>query len=177
MKLSEMRLAFERTKRIYDTALLTQNEVDLFCTSPRRPSESTIPASPPPCLANLLSEGESASFEQQFVLSSGNLGCIGTLCYVECATSGELLTVGLAAAFVLTPQKDRLLAWRIIATRPCYPPAPAASPEKIDLLQSPRILRRSDGKYDLYALCGGRRIGRITIDSPFEGFGEITAEK
>ncbi len=126
-----------------------------------------------PYLKGLFGEGEWGGPNQAYALSSGKVGVIGHMSYGDKTPSGQRLSVYMNSSFVIDPDTCEVLDFKIIGTRPCYPAAPAKRPDLIDCTFTSGIVMREDGKCELYGGCGDTHEGRLTIDYPFEGFGEI----
>jgi predicted small secreted protein len=62
---------------------------------------------------------------------------------------------------------------KIIGSRRCYPPRLANRPDLTDCVFTSGIVMREYGKADLYSGLGDCETGRITIEYPFAGYGEM----
>ena len=127
-----------------------------------------------PRLRGLFGPGEWGGPNQAYFLSSGKIGVIGHMSWEDTAPDdGETLQVYVNSSFVLDPETREVLDFRIIGCRSCYP----ASEPKLSRLRNctftSGIEMRPDGKADLYSGVCDAAEGRITVDYPFEGFGEI----
>ena len=76
-------------------------------------------------------------------------------------------------SFVLDPETHEAKDVKIIGTRNSYPEGPAKRPDLTDCAFTAGIVMRSDGKVDLYSGIGDVEVGRIVIDYPFAGHGNI----
>ncbi|EPY28020.1 hypothetical protein STCU_01133 [Strigomonas culicis] len=111
---------------------------------------------------------------QAYLLTSGKVGCIAHYSYEDKVLNIEAdQTVYLNYAFVLDPITRTIEGGKIIGTQGCYPPCPAKINSLHDCAFTSGITMRSDGKCDLYSGVGDTHEGRITIDYPFEGYGQI----
>jgi hypothetical protein len=75
----------------------------------------------------------------------------------------------------LDPDTRTVESYKIIGTRDCYPPGPAKMPHLADCAFTSGIVMREDGKADLYSGLGDCKQGRLVIDYPFEGHGQIVS--
>ncbi|MFS0821499.1 DUF1861 family protein [Bacillus sp. 1P02SD] len=130
-----------------------------------------------PIIEGLFGKDEWGGCNQCYLLSSGNIGVIGHKCYNQLADDGEELKVYMNVSFVFDPKTHQVLDEKIIGTRSCYPDGPAKLPNLIDCAFTSGITVRPDGKVDLYSGIGDTEEGRITIDNPFEGYGDIVERK
>ncbi|MEH7380529.1 DUF1861 family protein [Bacillus sp. JJ1533] len=130
-----------------------------------------------PIIEGLFDKDEWGGCNQCYLLSSGHIGVIGHKCYNQLADNGEELKVYMNVSFVFDPKTHQLLDEKIIGTRSCYPEGPAKRPNLVDCAFTSGIVVRPDGKVDLYSGIGDTEEGRITIDNPFEGYGEIVERK
>lgn len=122
---------------------------------------------------NVLHTGAWGGVNQAYLLTSGLVGCIAHYSYNSRDEKGVFLAVYVNYSFVLNPDTRETQLERIIGTRSCYPPCPSKAPKLADCTFASGIVKRDDGKYDLYAGLGDTCQGRITIDYPFEGCGDI----
>lgn len=122
---------------------------------------------------NVLHTGAWGGVNHAYLLTSGMVGCIAHYSYNQRSEKGISLAVYVNYSFVLNPETRETHLERIIGTRSCYPSCPHKAPKLEDCTFASGIVKRDDGKYDLYAGLGDTCQGRITIDYPFEGYGEI----
>lgn len=122
---------------------------------------------------SVLHAGAWGGVNQAYLLSSGKIGCIAHYSYNAKDSSDKPISVYVNYAFVLDPETYEADIEKIIGTRSCYPPYPVKADKLIDCAFSTGIVMRDDGKCDLYSGLGDTGEGRITIDYPFEGYGEI----
>ena len=127
-----------------------------------------------PRLRGLFGPGEWGGPNQAYLLSSGKIGVIGHMSWDDIAPDdGEKLQVYVNSSFVLDPETREVLDFRIIGCRSCYP----ASEPKLSRLRNctftSGIVMRPDGKADLYSGVCDAAEGRIMVDYPFAGYGEI----
>ncbi|HHV60497.1 MAG TPA: DUF1861 family protein [Clostridiaceae bacterium] len=126
-----------------------------------------------PIIHNLFNDGEWGGFNQCYYLSSGHIGIIGHKSYETLNEEGNSLYVYVNMSFVFDYIYGKILDEKIIATRSCYPAGPAKKPYLVDCAFASGIVMRPDGKADLYSGIGDTEEGRVVIDYPFEGYGEI----
>ncbi|WP_340397258.1 DUF1861 family protein [Paenibacillus sp. FSL E2-0202] len=126
-----------------------------------------------PLIDGLFGKDEWGGCNQAYLLSSGMVGVIGHKSYLEKAEDGQEILVYLNISFVFDPETHEAKELKIIGTRPCYPAGPAKRPNLIDCAFTAGIVMREDGKADLYSGISDAEAGRIVIDYPFEGYGEI----
>ncbi|MBS4197013.1 DUF1861 family protein [Lederbergia citri] len=130
-----------------------------------------------PIIEGLFGKDEWGGCNQCYLLSSGYIGVIGHKCYNQLADDGEEIKVYMNVSFVFDPKTHQLINEKIIGTRSCYPDGPAKLPNLVDCAFTSGIVVRPDGKVDLYSGIGDTEEGRITIDNPFEGYGNIVERK
>lgn len=121
----------------------------------------------------LFDKDEWGGCNQCYYLSSGLIGVIGHKCYLNNKEDGEGLQTYMNVSFVFDPEKLKVMDLKIIGTRNCYPEGPAKKNHLVDCAFTSGIVMREDGKVDLYSGIGDTEEGRIVIDYPFEGYGEI----
>ena len=121
-----------------------------------------------PYIEGIFAEGEWGGCNQCYLLDTGLIGVIGHKCYKEDGNSIYMNT-----AFVFDPVARKVLEEKIIGTRKCYPEGPAKVPTLTDCAFTSGIVMREDGRADLYSGIGDCQEGRIVIDYPFAGYGEI----
>jgi hypothetical protein len=120
-----------------------------------------------PYIPGLFDAGEWGGCNQAYLLEDGRIGVIG---HKSCNTpqaEGEALMTYLNIAFVFDPLRHVAENVKIIGTRTCYPAGPAKRPNLVDCAFTAGIVRRVDGKVDLYSGIGDCEVGRIVIDDPF----------
>ncbi|CAD2222575.1 hypothetical protein AGDE_03885 [Angomonas deanei] len=122
---------------------------------------------------NVLHAGAWGGVNQAYLLTSGKVGCIAHYSYNAKGANDKPLSVYLNYSFVLDPETQQVFLERIIGSRECYPSCPNKAEKLVDCAFSTGIVMREDGKCDLYSGLGDTCEGRITIDYPFEGFGDI----
>ncbi|WP_163878447.1 DUF1861 family protein [Paenibacillus favisporus] len=126
-----------------------------------------------PYIGGIFGEGEWGGVNQAYLLDSGKLGIVGHLCYRDRDAEGGEVKVYLNMAFVFDPVTWKAVDLHLIGSRTCYPPGPYKMPDLVDCAFTSGIVMRPDGKADLYSGIGDCQAGRITIDYPFEGHGQI----
>jgi hypothetical protein len=126
-----------------------------------------------PYIPGLFEPGEWGGCNQAYALESGLIGVIGHKCYREVNAAGEEIQTYLNLSFIFDPVRHTALEVKIIGTRPCYPPGPAKKPFLVDCAFTSGIVARPDGKVDLYSGISDTEAGRIVIDDPFAGHGQI----
>ena len=128
-----------------------------------------------PYIPGLFGTDEWGGCNQAYALESGLIGVIGHQSYLTPNAEGPGLQPYLNLAFVFDPIKSTVLDTKIIGTRGCYPPGPAKKPFLVDCAFSSGLVTRQDGKVDLYSGLGDTEVGRIVIDNPFAGYGQIVS--
>jgi hypothetical protein len=126
-----------------------------------------------PYIPDLFSKDEWGGCNQAYQLDSGMIGVIGHMCYNEPNDAGVIVQVYMNIAFVFDPVQHKAIHLAIIGTRPCYPDGPPKRPNLVDCAFTSGIVMRPDGKADLYSGIGDTEVGRVTIDYPCAGYGEI----
>lgn len=127
-----------------------------------------------PPLRGLFGPGEWGGPNQAYFLSSGKIGVIGHMSWEDTAPDdGETLQVYVNSSFVLDPDTREVLDFRIIGCRSCYPPSEPKLSRLRNCTFTSGIVMRSDGRADLYSGVCDAAEGRVVIDYPFEGYGEI----
>ena len=129
-----------------------------------------------PYIYGLFEQNEWGGCNQAYYLDSGNLGVIGHICYKTTEEDGGMKQVYMNFSFVLDVDHHVAMNQKIIGTRTCYPDGPAKKPELTDCAFSSGIVMREDGKCDLYSGIGDTEAGRIVIDYPFAGYGNIISK-
>jgi len=129
-----------------------------------------------PYISGLFEKDEWGGCNQAYLLDSGLIGVIGHKCYREKVSEGRELSVYMNISFVFDPQKQEVKGTKIIGTRPCYPEGPGKKENLKDCAFTSGIVMRPDGKVDLYSGIGDCEAGRIVIDNPFEGYGNIVGK-
>lgn len=125
-----------------------------------------------PYIPDLFGKDEWGGCNQAYYLDSGLIGVIGHKSYKQ-EKDGITLLVYINVSFVFDPVTFEIKNEKIIGTRSCYPEGPSKLPELADCVFSSGIVMRPDGKADLYSGVGDTSVGRIVIDYPFEGYGNI----
>ncbi len=126
-----------------------------------------------PLIDSLFEDGEWGGCNQAYLLDSGKIGVIGHRSYLYKDSDGEDQSSYMNMSFVLDPDTMRVGDYKIIGTRDCYPKGPAKKPNLSDCAFTSGIVMRDDGKADLYSGLGDCMEGRIVIQYPFEGYGQI----
>ncbi|MCJ7839862.1 DUF1861 family protein [Lederbergia sp. NSJ-179] len=124
-------------------------------------------------IPRLFDDDEWGGCNQCYLLSSGYIGVLAHKCYNDHQDNGDMQTVYMNVAFVFDPTTQQVLDEKIVATRSCYPEGPAKKSHLVDCAFTSGIVMREDGKVDLYSGLSDTEEGRVTIDYPFAGFGEI----
>ena len=128
-----------------------------------------------PYIPDLFGQDEWGGCNQAYLLSSGLIGVIGHKCYKYENSQGQAVSAYLNMSFIFDPIAHKATDVKIIGTRPCYPVGPAKKPDLVDCAFTAGIVMREDGKVDLYSGIGDCEVGRIVIDYPFSGFGNIVS--
>lgn len=126
-----------------------------------------------PVIQNMFAQGEWGGCNQCYALDSGMIGIIGHKSYGARDEQGGELSVYTNVSFVFDPRKNAVVDEKILATRCCFPDAPAKRPTLRDCAFTTGIVMRKDGRADLYSGLGDTMEGRLVIDAPFRGFGRI----
>ncbi|WP_313639100.1 DUF1861 family protein [Paenibacillus sp.] len=126
-----------------------------------------------PYIPDLFAKDEWGGCNQAYYLESGKIGVIGHICYKSIDENGQTIQSYMNMSFVLDPATYKALDLKIIGTRSCYPEGPAKKPSLTDCAFTAGIEMRQDGKVNLYSGIGDTEAGRIVIDYPFEGYGQI----
>lgn len=126
-----------------------------------------------PYIPGIFQADEWGGVNQAYLLSSGKIGVIGHICYKDEDEEGKELKVYLNMSLVFDPITLEVENTQVIGSRRCYPEGPPKLPSLADCVFVAGIEMRADGKADLYSGLGDSEVGRITIDYPFAGYGEI----
>ena len=124
-------------------------------------------------ISGMFADGEWGGANQLYYLDSGYIGVIGHQCYPIPQENANPIQVYANMAFIFDPKQHKVIHSKVIGTRSCYPDYPAKLPHLVDCAFTGGIVPRSDGKYDLYSGIGDTGEGRLVIDYPFEGYGNI----
>ncbi|MDP4147210.1 MAG: DUF1861 family protein [Bacillota bacterium] len=124
-------------------------------------------------IPGLFDTDEWGGCNQAYLLDSGLIGVIGHKSYKNFGPDGQEILSYMNISFIFDPNEHQAKDMKIIGTRSSYPPGPAKRPELIDCAFTSGIVLRPDGKVDLYSGIGDCEVGRIVIDYPFKGYGEI----
>jgi hypothetical protein len=128
-----------------------------------------------PYLEGLFEEGQWGACNQAYLLESGKIGVIGHFAYSDREDEQNPQLVYFPISFVLDPLNAKLSGLKVIATRKCFPAGPVKLPNLRDVAFTSGVVIRDDGKTELYSGLGDCMEGRLIIDYPFEGEGEIIA--
>ena len=129
-------------------------------------------------LIDVVDENGYGGCNQCYYLSSGKIGVIAHMVYTKIREDNRPERVYVNTAFIFDPESRKTLESKIIGTRLCYPASDHVriKPEGVpldDTVFTSGFLLRDDGKVDLYSGVSDALQGRITIDYPFEGYGEV----
>lgn len=124
-------------------------------------------------IPGLFEKDEWGGCNMAYALDSGLIGVIGHRCYKNTNAQNIELSTYMNISFVFDYQSNKVMDFRIIGTRDCYPAGPSKLPDLADCAFTSGIVMREDGKVDLYSGIGDTEVGRITIDYPFEGYGKL----
>lgn len=114
----------------------------------------------------LFGKDEWGGCNQCLLLENGKIGVIGHGCYYE--FDGEInQQVYTNIAFVFDPETCGISDVKVIGTRKSYPAGEGKKPNLADCAFTSGIVKRVDGRYDLYSGIGDTAEGRIVIDNPF----------
>ncbi|CCW68387.1 unnamed protein product [Phytomonas sp. Hart1] len=109
---------------------------------------------------------------QAYLLTSGKIGCISHHGYLADGEE-DIINVYCATSFVYEVTTNKVYSYKIIGTKQCYPYCPFKAPRLVDCAFASGIVMRDDGKCDLYCGLGDTCEGRLVIDYPFQGHGEV----
>jgi hypothetical protein len=126
-------------------------------------------------IPELFDDNEWGGCNQAYLLDSGLIGVIGHKSYKSFGPDGQEVLSYLNISFIFDPNEHQAKDLKIIGTRSSYPEGPSKRPELIDCAFTAGIVMRPDGKVDLYSGIGDCEVGRIVIDYPFKGYGEIVS--
>lgn len=129
-------------------------------------------------LIDIIDENGYGGCNQCYYLSSGMIGVIAHQVYPKIRDDGRTERVYLNTSFIFDPETKKTSDFKIIGTRDCYPKSDhmRVKPDGVpldDTVFTSGFLMRDDGKVDLYSGVSDALQGRITIDYPFEGYGEV----
>ena len=129
-------------------------------------------------IIDFISGDSYGGLNQCVYLSSGMIAMIGHMVYPKINKNSQLERVYLNIAAVFDPKNKKTVMSKIIGTRRCYPESDHIrignnGVPLDDCAFTSGIVMRSDGKVDLYSGLSDALEGRITIDNPFEGYGDI----
>ncbi|CCW63539.1 unnamed protein product [Phytomonas sp. EM1] len=119
----------------------------------------------------------SCAVHQAYLLTSGKIGCICHHAYEEKREEDCPSTVYCITSFVYEPRTKKVLDIRVIATRNSFPNCSPKAPHVADCVFASGVVMREDGRCDLYAGIGNSHEGRVVIDYPFEGHGNISHDE
>jgi hypothetical protein len=126
-----------------------------------------------PYISGIFGKDEWGGVNQAYLLDSGLIGVIGHICYKTTDDAGLELKVYLNMSCVVDPTTHKAEDLKIIGSRSCYPAGPPKKPDLADCAFTAGITMRADGKADLYSGIGDTEVGRITINYPFAGYGQL----
>ena len=124
-------------------------------------------------IPDLFDNDEWGGCNQAYLLDNGLIGVIGHKCYRANDKNGQNILTYMNFSFIFDPEKHEVFDEKIIGTRNCYPDGPAKMPNLPDCAFTSGIVMREDGKVDLYSGLSDTEQGRIVVDYPFQGYGEI----
>jgi len=130
-----------------------------------------------PIVQDLFSNGEWGGCNQAYLLDTGLVGVIGHKSYRTVDKHGNIQSVYTNISYVMDPQTNRVLDQKLLATRASFPSAPAKKKDLHDCAFASGIVLRDDGKVDLYSGVGDTYEGRVVIDNPFHGFGDLYPQR
>lgn len=103
---------------------------------------------------------------QCLLLADGRIGVIGHRCCFE-IQNDVLQQVYLNISFIFDPSTCQISNQRVIAERKSYPYREAKRQDLQDCAFTSGIVRRKDGRFDLYSGIGDTAEGRVVIENPF----------
>ena len=118
-------------------------------------------------IQGLFGEGEWGGVNQAILLENGKLGIIGHMSYNDTDKDGQRQSVYCNCSFVFDINDRSCENFKIIGTKSCYAPCPPKLDRLADCAFTSGVVKRSDGRYDLYSGAGDTHEGRIVIDDPF----------
>ena len=129
-------------------------------------------------IIDFISGDSYGGLNQCHYLSGGMIGMIGHMVYPKINKNSQLERVYINIAAVFDPNTKKTVMNKIIGTRRCYPESAHVRMGNNgvpldDCAFTSGIVMREDGKVDLYSGLSDALEGRITIDNPFEGYGNI----
>ncbi len=110
-------------------------------------------------MARLFTDGEWGGCNQAYLLENGKVGVTGHLSYMS---EGGISTY-LNMSFVLAPDTLEVSDYKIIGTRNSFPGGPAKKAHLTDCAFTSGIVKRPDGRADLYSGIGDCQEGRAVI--------------
>ncbi|EPY36650.1 hypothetical protein STCU_00475 [Strigomonas culicis] len=122
---------------------------------------------------NVIHTGAWGGVNQPYLLTSDKVGCISHYSYIDKDENGTPATIYINYSFVMDPITRDIFDAKVIGTKGCFPPCQPKVAKLVDCAFTSGIVMRPDGKCDLYSGLGDAHEGRITIDYPFEGHGDI----
>ncbi|MDT2739987.1 DUF1861 family protein [Enterococcus canintestini] len=123
-------------------------------------------------LPNLFADLEWGGVNQAFLLDSGKIGVIGHLSFNQ-----DDQSVYTIVSFVLNPLTLEIADYQIIATRSCYPTAPAKRAFLQDCCFPSGMIYHTDDFCELYSGLGDTCEGVMVISYPFKGHGKIVEKQ
>lgn len=126
-----------------------------------------------PYIKGLFGPGQWGGANNAYLLESGKIGVVGHTAFSQKRADGITYQVYCTTAFVIDPLTLELLDNKLIATAASYHDTPAKKPHLADCVFTSGIVRRPDGKCDLYGGVRDAFSGRVVIDYPFGDFGDI----
>lgn len=129
-------------------------------------------------LIDAVDENGYGGCNQCYYLSSGKIGVIAHMVYTKIRDDKRPERVYVNTSFIFDPETRKTLDSKIIGTRRCYPESDhiRIKPDGVpldDTVFTSGFLLRDNGKVDLYSGVSDALQGRITIDYPFDGYGEV----
>lgn len=124
-------------------------------------------------IPDMFGEGEWGGANQCYYLDTGLIGIIAHKSYRYVDEDDIMQACYTNVAYIMDPEKRKILDEKIIATRGSYPDGPVKKPNLKDCVFTSGIVMREDGKADLYSGISDCEEGRVVIDYPFEGYGNI----
>ncbi|MDR2376681.1 MAG: DUF1861 family protein [Treponema sp.] len=128
-----------------------------------------------PYLEGLFESGQWGACNQAYLLESGKIGVIGHFAYSDTRDKENPQIVYFPISFVVDPLAAKIGGLKVIASRKCFPPGPIKQSNMLDVAFTSGIIIRKDGATELYSGLGDCMEGRLVIDYPFEGEGNIAA--
>ena len=125
-----------------------------------------------PFLQGMFLPDEWGGANQAIVLKNGLVGVIGHSAWGEMIGGVHFLHY-YSTAFAIDPNTGRFTEPKVIAARECFEAGPALAERLRDVTFTAGIVRKPNGRAELYTGLSDMRVGRIEIEDPFLQYEEI----